>query len=655
MLEFLAKKFIKDNEQIDRPEVQSKYISLSGVLGLVLNIFLFVIKLSVGLVTNSIAIISDSFNNLSDSLTSVVAIIGSAASRKPADEDHPQGHGRLEYIASLIVGMIIVLMGIQLFTESINEIRNPSDTNTSWIFFLVLIVSNLVKIYMFKYNHYLSKKFNSKLNEGVAKDSLNDTIATTGIMISGLVSYFTGVKLDGIAGLVIAVLVFKTGLEFAISTISILMGEKASLELREEIIKEITKGEYIKGYHDLYIHSYGRGRTMAHAHVEVPKDISVFEMHEVIDKIEKKVLGKTGVELVLHMDPRYFLAELDQTETKIVGVNSIDNYDEVMEEAAEIIKEGNLVVVPTETVYGLAGDGLNPQAVEKIFQAKERSKGNPLILHIADKEDMDKYAVEIPEIARKLADELWPGPLTLVLKKSDLVPEIVSAGSNSVAIRMPDNETIRDLIRKSGTALACPSANISGRPSPTNVVDAYEDMKGKVPLILNDGSAKLGLESTIVDLTGQPSILRLGYIEVEKIKEIIPGVRVEEGQNDIYSKAQKAPHYKTNAEIFVYSFDLEDQVGRIQSDSDRLMDEGKKVGILISDEDQLMVHSDHVFNFGSKGDVEESGRVMFSKLRDFDRLGVDVILIQGLKEVGKAKTIMSRLNKASSGNIIKDN
>lgn len=655
MLEFLANIFIKDNKNVGSPEVQSKYISLSGVLGLILNIFLFVIKLSVGLITNSIAIISDSFNNLSDSLTSVVAIIGSAASRKPADEDHPQGHGRLEYIASLIVGMIIIAMGIQLFSESINEIRNPSQTNTSWIFFVVLLVSNLVKIYMYKYNHYLSLKFNSTLNEGVAKDSLNDTMATTGIMISGLISHFTGVKLDGIAGLIIAILVFKTGLEFAISTISILMGEKASLELKEQIIQEITNGKYIKGYHDLYIHSYGRGRTIAHAHVEVPKDISVFEMHEVIDKIEKNVVEKTGVELVLHMDPRYFLFELDESDTKIVNVNSVDNYDEIIEEAAEIIKSGDLVVVPTETVYGLAGDGLNPLAVEKIFKEKERSKGNPLILHIADKEDIDKYAVDIPEIARKLADELWPGPLTLVLKKSDIVPDIVSAGSNSVAIRMPDNNTIRDVIRKSSTALACPSANISGRPSPTNVVDAYEDMKGKVSLILNDGSAKLGLESTIVDLTAEPSIIRLGYIEIEKIKELIPNIEFEEEENEIYSKAQSSPHYKTNADIYVYSYDLKDQIGRMQKDSDKFKAEGKKVGILVCDEDQLKVNSDHVFNFGAKGDVEESGRVMFSKLRDFDRIGVDVILIQGLKEIGKAKTIMSRLNKASSGNIIKDN
>lgn len=653
MINFLAKRFIKDYDNIDNPEVQSQYISLSGVVGLVLNIILFFAKLLVGLMTNSLSIVSDSFNNLSDSLTSVVAIVGSFASRKPADEDHPQGHGRIEDVASLIVGLIIMAVSFQLFKEAIGEIKDPIKTDMSIAFVGILIFSNLVKFYMYKYNHALAIKLKSSLNDGVAKDSLNDTIATTGILIGGLISHFASIELDGVMGLLIAILVFKTGLEFASTTISLLLGERASDEVKDKIVEEILKGKYIKGYHDLYIHSYGRGRSLAHAHVDVPKDLSVYEMHLIVDQIERNVMAKTGVELVLHMDPRYMLSEIGESNTKIYNVLDSENYEQIMDRAAGLIQDGDLVVVPTETVYGLGGDGLNPEAIKKIFKAKERQDTNPLILHIGSKEDVEKLAIDIPDIAYRLMDEFWPGPLTLVLKKSDLVPDLITAGSDSVGIRMPDNRVIRDLIARAGRPLACPSANISGKASPTNVVDAYEDMKGKVSMILNDGSAKLGLESTIVDLTGKPAILRLGYIDVEKIRAIVPGIKYDESQSQVYSKAQMASHYKTEADVFVYDSCLVDCIGRIQEDVIKYQAGGKKVGVLAFDEDEHKVQADHVLSLGSKGDLDESARLLFSKLRDFDRLKVDVILVQGIKEDGIGKTIMSRLDKASGGKIIR--
>lgn len=653
MINLLARIFISDYKDIGNSTVQSKYISLSGILGLGLNIFLFIIKFIVGGLTASLALTSDAFNNLSDSLTSLVAVIGSVAARKPADEEHPQGHGRIEYLASLVVGILIMVMGLRLFLDGIEELRNPTQTDFSLVFIGVLLVSNLVKFYMYRYNKDLALRLNSSLNEGVAKDSLSDTIATTGILLTGLISYFTGYSLDGITGILISALVFKTGLDFTLDTSSTLLGRKASEELEACIVSEIQKGKYIKGYHDLYIHDYGRGNVIAHAHVEVPRDISVGEMSKVIDKVETAVKVKYGVLLVLHMDPRFELTYLEEdSETLVVDLTCTQDKDPYIQKAADLVIQGDLVVLPTETVYGLAGDGLNPRAVEKIFQAKERSQANPLILHIADREDVDRLAINVPKIAYKLMDEFWPGPLTLVLEKSPIVPYEVTAGSETVGLRMPNNDVIREVIRKSQRPLACPSANKSGRPSPTNIIDVYEDMKGRVGLILGEGSTKLGLESTILDLTGQPSVLRLGYYDLETLKNFIPGLTYNEGENKIYAQAQKSSHYKTKADIIVYSDSLSDLKKRMAEDIKAYKDQGKKVGILTSYEDSQGLDADYIFNYGSKFDKEEIARILFSKLRDFDRLDVDLILVQGVDERGIGKTIMSRLEKASDGRII---
>lgn len=653
MINFLAKIFIKDYRDIDRASVQSKYISLSGLVGLGLNIFLFIIKFIVGKLTGSIALTSDAFNNLSDSLTSLVAVIGSIAARKPADQEHPQGHGRIEYLASLIVGVLIMFMGLSLFFDGVREVRNPTATDFSLAFIGVLIVSNLVKFYMYKYNKDLSIRLDSPLNDGVAKDSLSDTIATTGILITGIISYFTGYRLDGITGILISALVFKTGLDFTLETSSTLLGRKVSDDLEEKIVKEIEKGKHIKGYHDLYIHDYGRGNIIAHAHVEVPGNISVFEMSQVIDQVESSVNIKYGVLLVLHMDPRFELTNFDEdAETLVVDLTSEDDIDPYIQKAADLINKGELVVVPTETVYGLAGDGLNPMAVEKIFKAKERSNKNPLILHIASKEEVNKLAIDVPDLAYKLMDEFWPGPLTLVLNKSPLVPYQVTAGTETVGLRMPDNDIISQVIRASGKPLACPSANKSGRPSPTNIVDVYEDMKGRVGLILGDGSTKLGLESTIVDLTGKPSVLRLGYYDLDTLRKLIPGLEYNENESEVYSKAQKISHYKTKADIIVYSDSLPNLKKKMSEDIKSYKDQGMKVGILTSYEDSQGLDADYIFSYGSKYDKEEIARILFSKLRDFDRLDVDKILVQGVDEKGIGRTIMSRLEKASEGRII---
>lgn len=664
MIDYLAKLFIKRYKETDDPIVQAEYISLSGSLGLALNLLLFASKLIVGFITNSISIISDSFNNLSDSLTSVIAIIGALASKKPADKEHPQGHGRFEYIASLFVSMIIMYVGFELFKNSISKIRHPEVYDFSALAIGVLVFSNIVKVYMYFYNTRLAKRFNSTLNDGVAKDSLNDVIATTGILLAGIISVLTGKNLDGVAGLLISILVFKTGLDFARSTVSILVGEQPDEGQIESIVNEIEKGKYIKGYHDLIIHNYGRGKIIASVHVEIPVDISVVEIHDIIDSIERKVLNKTGIELVIHMDPSYSLYEQylnkeTDVETKVVDILDLENDKRKLESAAEIIKNGGLVAMPTETVYGLAADGLNPNAVKKIFEVKGRPSDNPLILHVSSIEEVEPLVSEISEKAKLLMDKLWPGPLTIIFKKSDIVPDIITAGGDTVAIRMPDNEIAKTLIRLSGTAIAAPSANLSGKPSPTNAIDVFVDMNGKIDMILDGGGCKIGIESTVVDVVDEnPKILRPGYYGYDTISGIIPNINydwslVKDGETP-RSPGQKYRHYAPKAELLVYSAMLPDLIVRIQNDIAKFKEEGKKVGIMTFTEHMPLYDGDVILNVGSIYDLDEMARVLFSKLRDFDRMGVDIILAEGVEETGLGFAIMNRLKKSAGNKVIEE-
>lgn len=309
MLHFLAKKLIPNYNNMANAKVQADYIALSGGMGLAINLFLFFLKLIIGTLMNSIAIQSDAFNNLSDSLSSIVTYFGSYFSKKPADENHPEGHGRFEYVASLVVSMIILYVGLELMRSSIQKVIEPEALDFHWGLFAILIFSIFLKVYMVRYNQYLANTIRSPLNEGVAKDSRNDVIATTGLVVTTMIAKWTGWNLDGFAGVIISLLVLKSGLEFAKDTISILLGEKPDEELCETIERLIMEGKYVRGYHDLKVHNYGRGRVLASVHVEIPMDIGVVEIHDIIDSIERKVMKETEVELVIHMDPSYQMSE----------------------------------------------------------------------------------------------------------------------------------------------------------------------------------------------------------------------------------------------------------------------------------------------------------------------------------------------------------
>ena len=339
--------------------------------------------------------------------------------------------------------------------------------------------------------------------------------------------------------------------------------------------------------------------------------------------------------------------------TEILKIDRKNINKVYIKKAADLIKEGALVAFPTETVYGLGADGLNNEACKKIFKAKGRPADNPLILHISHISMLDNLVEEISESHRKLFD-LWPGPMTLIFKKSRLIPEAVTAGGDTVAIRFPSDEIARALISEANTPIAAPSANISGRPSPTKADDVYQDMDGIIPLIIDGGESNIGIESTVIDLSGEsPTILRPGYYTYEFLKEILPDMRLDDSLVDSTkipkSPGQKYKHYapKANLRVFIgenvpdYLLDL----------AEEYKSQGKKVGILAFDEDKDKFASYPYISLGSRIDLSTMSHVLFSSLREMDRLKVDIILAEGVRENHLGKSIMNRMKKAAANDV----
>lgn len=339
--------------------------------------------------------------------------------------------------------------------------------------------------------------------------------------------------------------------------------------------------------------------------------------------------------------------------TEILKIDRKNINKAYIKKAADLIKLGALVAFPTETVYGLGADGLNNEACKKIFKAKGRPADNPLILHISHISMLDNLVEEISESHRKLFD-LWPGPMTLIFKKSRLIPEAVTAGGDTVAIRFPSDEIARALISEANTPIAAPSANISGRPSPTKADDVYQDMDGIIPLIIDGGESNIGIESTVIDLSGEkPTILRPGYYTYEFLKEILPDMRLDDSLVDSTkipkSPGQKYKHYapKANLRVFIgenvpdYLLDL----------AEEYKSQGKKVGILAFDEDKDKFASYPYISLGSRIDLSTMSHVLFSSLRQMDRLEVDIILAEGVRENHLGKSIMNRMKKAAANDV----
>lgn len=343
--------------------------------------------------------------------------------------------------------------------------------------------------------------------------------------------------------------------------------------------------------------------------------------------------------------------------TKIKIVEEIEDNIEVIKEASEVIKKGGTVVFPTETVYGLGANALDEEAVNKIFIAKGRPQDNPLIVHVCSK-DITKYVESVPDVAQKLIDKFWPGPLTVILNKKSIIPDVTSAGLKSIGIRMPKNAIALKLIELSNVPIAAPSANISGRPSPTDVKRCIEDLSGRVDYIIGGKSSEVGVESTIVDCTVYPPlVLRPGGITLEMLRKVDKNINIDKA---ILSKPDenlkpKAPgmkyrHYAPKAVVQIISGDNKKVVEKINEMIDNYRVEGKKVGVLASNKNSSVYKTCEVKVLGDT--IEKVAQNLFEALRGLDDLGVDIILSESFEEKGLGIAVMNRLNKAAGFHII---
>ena len=350
--------------------------------------------------------------------------------------------------------------------------------------------------------------------------------------------------------------------------------------------------------------------------------------------------------------------------TIILKVNADRPEKSKIKAAAKIIREGGLVAFPTETVYGLGANALNPKAVRRIFAAKNRPLDNPLIVHIADKADVYWLADKIPKDADKLMD-LWPGPLTLVLKASDIIPKETRGGLSTVAIRMPNHKVALALIRESGVPIAAPSANLAGRPSPTTAEHVKQDLDGKIEMILDAGPTRIGVESTVIDLTSEsPQILRPGGLTYEELKRILGDVRLHPSAiadrrvNLKYapSPGMRHKHYSPEAQLIIVEGELNAMINKIQELVGLYRGKGRRVGILATDETQRSYHGAYVVkSLGSREDPSSMARNLFKLLREFDEEKVDIIIAEGVPMKSLGLAVMNRLRKASGFNIVKAN
>lgn len=335
---------------------------------------------------------------------------------------------------------------------------------------------------------------------------------------------------------------------------------------------------------------------------------------------------------------------------------------EVMARAGQIIKDGGLVAFPTETVYGLGGDALNPDSSRKIYAAKGRPSDNPLIVHIYRWEDIYRIADPVPEAAVKLAKAFWPGPLTMILNKTELVPKETTGGLSTVAVRFPADHRALALIEAAGGFVAAPSANASGRPSPTLAQYVREDMDGRIEMILDGGEVGIGLESTIVDLTGkEPMILRPGFVTKEMLEEVLESVDVDRTILDANCKLRpKAPgmryrHYAPKGELSIIEGDSETVTETICKKSRAAKENGAKVGIIATDETLARYRADSgadsIKSVGSRGDEASVGRNLYRILREFDDEEVTVMYSESFSESGFGQAIMNRLLKAAGHHV----
>jgi L-threonylcarbamoyladenylate synthase len=335
-----------------------------------------------------------------------------------------------------------------------------------------------------------------------------------------------------------------------------------------------------------------------------------------------------------------------------------------IQRAAEIIQKGGLVAFPTETVYGLGADALNPVAVLALFEAKKRPLDNPPIVHVADPNEVYKLVKAVPKKAELLMEKFWPGPLTLIFKRSNVVPKVTVAGLDTVAIRMPKHKVALGLIKQTCRPIAAPSANLAGKPSPTTAQHVYEDLNGRIDAIINSGATNIGVESTVVDLSvDPPMLLRPGGTPFEALKEVLrdlklhPFVQAERELvlQDIRSPGMKHKHYAPKAEVILVEGKVSAVIAKVKELAESYTLKGKKVGVLATDQTQTAYKADVVKSLGSRSNLASVAQNLFRSLREVDAENVDVIIAEGVSSEGLGLAVMNRLRKASGYHIIKAN
>ncbi len=303
MTELLVKTFVKDYQNTEEAKVRTAYGVLASLVGIVCNLLLFVGKLAVGLVLHSVSVMADAFNNLSDAASSVIGFIGVKMAEKPADEEHPFGHGRIEYIAALIVSFLVIEVGFTFFKNAIAKIRTPEELSFNRISMGILLASVVVKLWLSFFNKKLGKRINSTVMQATATDALGDVVTTLATMGSILFFYFTKINIDGYVGLAVSLLVMWAGVGIAKDTLEPLIGQSVDPKLYREISEFVESYDGILGSHDLIVHNYGPTKSLASIHAEVPNNVDIETSHEIIDRIERDAAKKLGIFLVIHMDP----------------------------------------------------------------------------------------------------------------------------------------------------------------------------------------------------------------------------------------------------------------------------------------------------------------------------------------------------------------
>lgn len=340
--QFMINKFIKNNSNVKDDRVRNSYGVFGGIIGILVNVLLFIIKLSVGLLVSSIAIMADAFNNLSDAASSLITILGFKLSNKPADREHPFGHGRIEYLSALIVAFMVMLVGLQFIKSSFERIINPTPVTFELIPFTLLFISIFLKVWLSRFNKFIGDKINSAALKASSVDALGDVFTSTCVVISFLAANFTTFPIDGYIGMIVAIFIVYSGFNLVKDTINPLLGEAPDPELVNNINEMVLSYDNILGTHDLIIHNYGPGKCMASIHAEIPSDMSVVTIHEIVDKAEREISTELRIYLVIHIDPICIIeGEVKEAYDEILSLIEENDYIESIHDF-RIVGEGEI-------------------------------------------------------------------------------------------------------------------------------------------------------------------------------------------------------------------------------------------------------------------------------------------------------------------------